>query len=349
MILTEVQSELGAFYRKHTQDVMKMWYDTQDDLSTHMKVISKVKGRAPVLNSMIHNVIQGFTTTWTGADKTIFKAREAQNYRLKVNYSIVPDEIEHSWLAFMNDETKPLKERMIANYIINEDLKPRVQDNLGYLMVKGVYNAGALGTFGNAMNGLEKILDDLLAATDRPCYKVPLTALTDSNIVEQITAFERALPQSAKPKIKKIFMSKNNVERYLLDYEATYGASTLISLTNGVQNANGEMIVRSRLGKRQLIGLSHLADDMVFATVDGNLLKIIDSYDKPEMTDVQISDYTLKLFFQCWMGVDVEIPEMMFIANFTDADAGYPAALFTVNNGVDGLMPKIFADQATWV
>lgn len=348
MNLDEVKAELGAFYRKYNQDIVKMWHETEDELSAHMKVITKVKGRTPILNSTIHHVIQGFTTTWTGADKSHFKAREVLNYRLKVNYSIVPDEIEHSWLAFMNDETKPLKERMIAYYIINEDLKPRVMDDLAYLMVKGVYNAGALGTFGNAMNGLEKIITDLLAATDRPCYKVPITALTDSNIVEQITAFERALPQSVKPKIKKIFMSKNNVESYLLDYEATYGASTLTSITNAVQNANGEMIVRTRLGKRQLIGLSHLADDVVFATVEGNLLKIIDTFEKPEMTDVQIADYMVKLYFQSWLGVDFAVPEFVFIANFADADAGYPAALFTANNGVDGLMPKIFADQATY-
>lgn len=349
IVKTQLVSELGAFYRLHQAEIASMFNGLDSELQPHLRTMTKVKGRVPQISSIIHNVIQGFTSTWSPMGKTHFLAKELLNYRLKVNYPIKPDDIEHSWLAYMNEEGKALKDRSISKYITEVELKPRIADDYNDLMVNGVYDAGDLGTFGKSMNGLATIITGLLANTTRPCYKIPLTAITDSNVVEQITAFERALPQAIKPKIKKIFLSQNNLERYLLDYEATYGASTLATIVEGVSNSGGMIKVRTRVGKRELIGISNLADNIVFATVEGNMVKIIDQFDAPAMTDAQISDYEVKLFFEFWLGIDFAVNEMVFAGNFTDADAGYPAALFTVNNGTDGKLPKLFRDQLTWV
>jgi len=349
IVKTQLVSELGAYYRLNQAQIASMFNNSADELTPHLRTLTRVKGRVPQISTIIHHVIQGFTTTWNEMGKTHFLAKELKNYRLKVNYPIIPDDIEHSWLAYMNEEGKAMKDRSISKYIMEVELKPKIADDLNELMVTGDYDAGDLGTFGKAMDGLSTIITALLANTTRPCYKIPLTAITDSNVVEQITAFERALPQNVKRKIKKIFLSHNNLERYLLDYEATYGASTLATIVEGVSNSDGMIKVRTRVGKRELVALSNLPDNIIFATVEGNMVKIIDTFDAPALTDIQILDYKIKLFFEAWGGVDFAVNEMVFAANFTDADAGYPSALFTTNNGVDGLLPKIFSDQQTWV
>lgn len=301
-------------------------------LDAHTKAISKVKGLYPQGSALITNVVQGFAPVWNDMGSVQIDHKILVNYRHKVNFGFTPDEVQASYWAFLYEENKSIEDMPITKYVLEQMLLPKVVDDIAHLSVKGVYNAGALGTFGNAMNGIEKVLLDMFAGvpgTDHTPFKIPVTALTDTNIVDQVTEFEKAIPSKMKNKIKKLFMSESNKERYIIQYEEQFGANTMVSQDK----------TTSRIGNREIVGLPGMTTDDIFATVENNFVRLVDFFDgKPAITDVQKADYKVKYFMEFWKGYDFLVNELVLVANYTDAEYGLGStALNNKYYGFDGV------------
>jgi hypothetical protein len=198
------------------------------------------------------------------------------------------------------------------------------------LSVNGAFDAAKLDQFGFSMDGIQTILATLTNIVTPPAhtpFKIPLNALTDTNIVDELTAWERALPSKLKGKIKKVFMSENNVERYILQYEDQFG-----------QNKFQSDVLKTRLGKREIIGIEGLETDDIFATTENNFRRLMDVFDAPKITDIQKQDYKVKIFLEFWKGYDFLINELVVVANYADVTYGLGS---TVKNqkyfGFDGV------------
>lgn len=301
-------------------------------LDAHTKAITKVKGLYPQGAALITNVVQGFAPVWNDMGSVQIDHKILKNYRHKVNFGFTPDEVQASYWAHLYEEGKTPESMPITKFVLEQMLLPKVVDDIAHLSVKGVYNGAALGTFGNAMNGIEKIILDLIAAvpgTDHTAFQLPMTALTDANIVDQVTIFERTLPSKVKGKIKKIFMSENNKERYTIQYEEQFGANTLVNKDKAT----------TRVGNREIVGLPGMDTDDIFATVDGNFARLVDFFDgKPAITDVQKADYTVKYFMEFHKGYDFLVNELVFVANYVDLEYGLGSiALNQKYYGFDGV------------
>ena len=283
-------------------------------LDPYAKKVTKVKGNFVNYHRLLSHVVQGFRPQWDELGEASIEHKKLKNFHQKFNYPVIPAEILSSALADMYEEGKKLSDKQITRLII-KDLLATVADDVAYLSIKGVYDAAnAFAQFGKSMDGIEEVIADITANTSHPAYKIPLNALTDDNIVDEITKFEKKLPKFFKNKIKEIHMSENNVERYILKYEDTYGRNTTFK--------DGDKF-KTRLGKRVLVGHPDMADDVIFATPEGNLLKLIDVIDNPPtITDVQVQDYKLKLFGEFWLGYDFGINEAVMVANFADNTEG---------------------------
>lgn len=329
--IDQVQTELGAFFRANNKEVVSMIYRDDVDLNPHCRTITKVKGKFPAIHSVTSHVIQGFRAVWDEMGDTTFKVNELTAYHQKVNFPVYPYQVENSWLAETNEENKDLKDKTISRHIFENELKPVVVQDLQYLVGNGVYDAGRLQEFGYSMNGIKEILRLGLTNADNPMFKIQLDALTESNMVEQITKFERSIPSKIRKFIKKIFLSTNRAEDYAIDYENQFGANTLVK--------EGDFF-KTRLGKRTLIGLDCLnGSNYIFATVDRNLLKLIDMFDMPTVTDIQKEDYKLKVFMEFWLGYGFWTNQMVLTADYTGGATGLGSgefnALYYPNEGLD--------------
>lgn len=303
----------------------------ESTLDKHTKPLTKVKGQFPQGSTLLSNVVQGFDASWNEMGAAQIEHKILRNYHQKVNFGLIPAEILSSYWADLYAENKTKEEMPISKYIIERELLPKVVDDLAYLEIKGVYDAGDLATFGKSMNGIEQILADMFAGvpgTDHTPFKIPVTALTDTNIVDQVTEFEKALPSKMKSKVKKIFMSENNVERYQLQYEDQFSQSQF----------NKDQM-KTRLGKREIIGLPGMDTDDIFCTVDNNFRRLIDVFDgKPTLNDIQKQDYKIKFFMEFWKGYDFLINELVFISNYADLEYGLGStALNQKYYGFDGV------------
>lgn len=333
MVIDDVVKELNTYLSHNPKLISTALNAEMSTLDKHTKPITKVKGRFPQGSTLLTNVVQGFKPEWNELGALQIEHKILRNYHQKVNFPIIPAEILSSYWADLYAEGKDPKDMPISKYIIEKELIPKVTSDMAHLEVKGVYDSADLETFGKSMNGIEKILLDLAAGvpdTDHTAFKIPLSALTDSNIVDQVTDFERKLPSLLKSKVKKIFMSENNVERYILDYEDKFG-----------QNKFQNNALKTRLGKREIVAIPFMETDDIFTTTENNFVRLIDVFDgKPAITDVQKQDYKVKIFMEFWKGYDFLINELVVMANFSDTTYGLGSqALNQKYYGIDGVTP----------
>lgn len=303
-------------------------------LDLHTKPLTKIKGLFPQGHTLLSNVVQGFSSAgFNELGVAQIEHKILKNYHQKVNFAIVPADILSSYWAELYSEGLKPEDMPISKYIIEQELLPKVIDNMATLAVKGVYDAARLDEFGFSMNGIEKILTDLLAGDPavpgvHTPYRIPVNALTDANIVDEVTAFEKQLPSKTKSKVKKIFMSENNVERYILNYEDKFG-----------QNKFQNDALKTRLGKREIIGIPGMDSDLIFATTEDNFRRLIDVFDgSPAVTDVQKENYKVKIFMEFWKGYDFLINQLVYVSNYTNGTLGLGStALNQKYYGEDGV------------
>lgn len=282
---------------------------TSTQVDAICRKITKVQGTYQVLDSTMSHVVQGFAPVWQELGTLSVADKELKNYHQKVNYGFVPADVLSTALADWYEEDVTPTNKMIAKYIA-QWIFTQVQSDVDLLSQIGEYNlALASGAFGYSLNGWNKIVRDALANTVRPVYKIPLDTITNDNIYHQVEAFEFNLPKILDAKIKFIVMSKKNLKRYRIRYRQLWSTSV---------DYDENKRVKSPLDGRALIGLDNLADDIIFATVDGNMLNLIDTIDNPpKFTDVQVQDYKVKMFMEFWKGYDFLINEAVCVADFS--------------------------------
>jgi hypothetical protein len=315
MTIDDVVKELDTFLSNNPTLISAAINRAQNILDLHTQPLTKVKGNYPQGHTLLSDVVQGFDPVWNDLGTLQIEHKILKNYHQKVNFGLIPSQILASYWAELYAEERAPEDMPISRYIIENELLPKVLDNLATLSVTGKYDAARKDEFGYSMNGIKTIIDNLLAAnvaTAPTPYKIPLDAATDLTIVETVTNFERSLPSKMKSKIKKLYFGENFAERHMLDYEDKFGQ-------NKFQNDQ----MKTRLGKREIVIIPGYEGDQIFAHVEGNFKRLIDVFDgAPAVTDIQKQDYKIKIFMEFWKGYDFLIDELVFVSNYADETLG---------------------------
>jgi hypothetical protein len=156
-------------------------------------------------------------------------------------------------------------------------------------------------------------VENALANTTHPAFRIPLNAITPSNILDEVKSFEKQLPKKTRKKVKHLFMSDNLAMTFADQYEKEYGV-------NVNYTADGNM--KTPLTKIEIVGLPSIPDNVVFAPVDSNMVRLIDVQDKPAVTETQTLDYKLKVFMEFFLGYDFLINQLVYVAVFDGSERG---------------------------
>lgn len=312
--VTQVQSELTAYANKNKEAVRSMVY-LKSQVAQYMKTVTKVDGDFPVIHSVTDRVVQGFLAVWNAKGTTSFKPNVLKAYKQKVNFPIVPSDVNKTWLAYLYQEGLSQADMPISKYIIERELGPAVERDVEYLMGNGVYDANDLTTFGKSLDGLKTLLAAGVASSTKPMFKVPLAAITAASILAEVEKFEDNIPSEVSGMIDKIYMSRKNATLYRRAARAAYGTTV---------NMGPKAVDFTADGDRQIIGLNCLnGSDLIFATPDENFLKLIDVIDAPPaITDVQSADYTVKIFMEFTLGIGFAINQMVICSVTSGSGSG---------------------------
>ncbi len=313
MNIEDVKKELNEYISNNKDIVSAGVYSNEITLNKYCKTITAVKGKYPSFHKILGHVVQGWKAEWQKLGEAEFKHKMLKNFRQKVNFEIIPDEVLNTWLAELFVEGKTAEEHPISKHIM-EDLMAKVVDDIEDLSQSGEYDAlTSSGSYGNSIDGIEQQRQNALADVTHPAFKIPLNAITPVNILDEFKSFEKQLPKKTRKKVKYVFVSDSIALEYADQYELTYGKNV-----NYTEDGN---IKTPRL-KFEIVGLPNVPDNFFVATVDGNLARLIDIFDKPGVTDIQKQDYVLKIFMDWHLGYDFLINELTYIAVFDGSDRG---------------------------
>lgn len=324
MTTTDLATELKAYWKAEPGMPGGWVYNPAVQLNKFTKTITKIKDKYIVSNSVLSHVVQGFVNVWNEMGGIKFKSNTLTAYEQKINFSIKPDEIEGTYLAWANEENKQGKDTSIARYIAQE-LEKKVIDDIDILSITGEYDENDLGTFGKSMNGIKVLLEDIIAETlagnsSKPCYLIPIDSITESNAVDQITEFEKAVPTRFRKFYKRIYMGTDKAQMYRIDYENTFGANMNFS--------DGKMM-KTRLNGWDIIGLDNLiGSDLIWCTPDDNFLRLIDLNDMPTIHKIEDIGYEVKIYMRFHLGYGFAYNPMVCIAH-TGSELGYENATAT--------------------
>jgi len=314
MNIQDIAKELQEYIAANPNIVAQTGvYSPEITLNKYCKTITAVKGKFPQFNQITSRVVQGFKAEWQALGEASFKSKKLENFHQKVNFPVIPSEVLNTWLAFLYTEGLKADQHPISKYII-ADLMLKTIDDLEDLSQTGEYDAlTAAGSYGSSLNGIAAVIEAALASATHPAFKIPLNAITPENILDEVKSFEKGLPKKTRKKIKYLFMSENLKLEFMDQYEQHYG--TKVTYTDGDT-------IKTPLTKLEIVGLPSIPDNLIFATVEENMIRLIDVFDKPAITDIQILDYIVKIFMEFWLGYDFMINELVYVAVFDGSDRG---------------------------
>lgn len=311
--ISAIRQELGDYSRANNKRVREIIYNT-GELSAHANTITKIDDEFPAMHSIGGRLIKQFRSQFDGQGDFRFKANILKTYHQKADVIFEPADVLRSWISSdMYKEKVPLAQKPISRYIIDVMLPKLLANDISFLEFKATFNDGTYA-FGDSMDGILALLNNGLVDADNPMFRIPLNVLTDDNIVAEVTKFERNIPAKLKPFIKKICMSKSNFERYILNYEDRFGKNTDYTTT-------GKM--KTRLGRREIVGFDgQEGSDLIWATLDDNLLKLIDEFNFPGITSIQELDRSLKILMEFHLGYGFWTNQLVLVSDYGGTTRG---------------------------
>lgn len=307
--IEEIRSELVSYVNSNPHEFQKGILSESIFLSKYAKRLTKINGEYPSVVALMGHVVQSFySKKFTPFSDVIFKKKDLKTYRQKVDFLIDPAEILGTIYAYKFDEGKDPQEKLITKETMDM-VNAKIIDDLDYLHIQGVYDATKVGKdnpeFGFSMDGIQTTLTKILADAESPAYLIPGNAITANNILSEINAFEKNLPAKVKPKVKRIFTSLEDKEEYEEAYDDTY---------KNTPSFNSEDITKTRLGKREIVGVPGLDKGTIFATIEGNLLELVDVVENPgHISGIQVHDRTIKLLSEFSLNYDFAINQYLYV------------------------------------
>lgn len=306
--VTELRKDLAGYINNGNKTFLQgALLSGEIFLSKHTRRLTKINGEYGSVVALIGHVVQAYySKSFTPFDDVSFKEKTLKTFRQKVDFQLDPAEVLGTIYAEMFDEGKKPQDKKVAKEVLAL-VVAKIIDDLNVLSITGKYDATKVGAtppvFGKSMDGLNEVLVKL-KASGKP-YLLPGDAITDSNIVDVVTAYEKNIPSLAKPKVKKIFMSEEDLETYQELYDDLFGLRP---------SYDSSSAVKTRFGKREIVGIPGLTKGTIFSTIDNNFLELVDVVENPaQITDIQVNHRIIDMLAEFSLAYDFGFDQYVYL------------------------------------
>lgn len=271
--VTDLKTEYGAYYENNPDNMKRLVSVIRQKAKTvehaTVKVIKDTIYKAS--KTSLGNIVQPFQKGFTVRGDLEFTPATINLFKMKIDISMYPDDIVESYVGFLASiEDKERKNWPLIRYAIEEEIVPQIAEDLeNNEYWAGVYatpTPGTPGAAGTSMDGLKKIIDDGVTATE--VQVVSLTGgITTTNAMAQIEAFSDNIPDKFEGVPMIMAMSPANRKKYFRDKRNTQGGNT--------NYAEGNKLVIDDAEHIEIVGLPSMAgSDYIWCTPKKNYLWI---------------------------------------------------------------------------
>jgi hypothetical protein len=308
MTITDILAEFGAYYAKSPANAKRVLQLLMQPSIT-AQIMTPIKSDDTLYklgHATISSIVQPFQKSWTPKNAMEVKPNTIQQFEMKVDEEIYPDDIEASWLGFLSgtdiDRSKwPLIKWMIEKFYLPK-IKEDVELNEIYKGVHADPGAGVPGAAGTSMTGLRSQIDaGLTGGTINLC---DVGALDSATIFDQVEDFVDMISAVYQHTSMPVCMSPAWAKAYHRDKRA-----------QGFYDYKSDKEINANIDftPQQVVALPSMAGtDDIFATPKANMIHLTKRSAGKNKFKVETMQRAVYFFTDWWEGVGFGIDQAVF-------------------------------------
>lgn len=253
-------------------------------------------------------VAQAFKKQWSPIGDTTFKPHEIKLFKHKMDVEIYPDDVEKSWLAFMAGPGIDRKEWPIGRFIAERYLLPQYMSDIEINeRVTGVFAAPANDTTpanaGTAMDGLIKILDNHITASQITPFSTGALSATAATFVGQVEGLIKSIDPKIRRFVKSVQIPMEKMDAWKSGMRTLYNQNYL-QQSDIMKIADHDIAV-------ELVEAQD-GTDLIWATTDENFVRYVKREKNAKMFEITSDKRLVNIFSDHWEGLGFNVPQFVF-------------------------------------
>ena len=310
MNISDIITEFGAYYLKNGQNAARLYQllranSATSELLTPVMTDETIWRAAKAIQKRI---LQPFQKAFTPIDGAEFTPLEIRMYKMKVDDSQYPDDLEASWLGFLAGNSTDRTTWPFVRWYVEQILIPQAIEDLElYEIFWGVYASptpGTAGDAGTAMDGINKVIMDLQDAGSIDPILTGTLEADHSDFVDQIEEFADGINAKYAMQSMSLAMSETNAKKYRRGYDAKYGRNTNQIGKNDIEVSKTNLTV---VGLPSMVG-----SDGIWCTPKANAIKLMKRTENINYVEIEKVDRQVKFYTDYSIGVGFIIPQAVF-------------------------------------
>jgi len=309
LAIADVVAQFGAYYLNNNQNLASLYQllrrATQtESMFTPVNTDDTIWRAAKTLFT---RVVQPFQTKFTPLASVTFVPVEIKQFRMKVDAQEYPDELEASWLGFLDGPDIDRKAWPFVRWYCEIYLIPQVKQDIEQLEIyQGVYQppvAGQPGAPSTSMDGIKVTINRHITAGRITPITTGALAIDPLDFVDQIEGFVDGIDKAYWNIPMMLGLSETLERRFLRGQERKYGKNT-----GG--GALGNVVNNTNITLKGLV--SHQNTEKFWCTPVANAIMLRKRAQNQTAIQVENVDRLLKFFTDFSMGIGFIIPEIVF-------------------------------------
>ncbi len=257
-------------------------------------------------------VLQPYQDEFTPKGGVEFKPVTTILHKVKIDEEFNPHKLQSTWLGFLSSNntdvtTWPFIRWFIEGYLmkqINEDLEMKAI----YKGVQADYVEGEAGDAIATMNGLEKIMNDLIAANDLDPILVGAIEADDDDFVTQIEEFVQALPEKYRYMQMELNMNRTLRDKFKRGIRAKYRTNYDPADVKNYKIVDYDNI--TVVGRPSMQGKSR-----IFCSPTYNMPFYVKGFENKNGFQIEKSKRKVAIYTEWWVGLNILQPEIFFCSD----------------------------------
>lgn len=309
--IDQLKADFGDYYLSAGQNLNNLHllpfesFDTRDAFTivpTNDTIIRES-------NVEVDEILQSYQDEFTPKGKVAFKPVEFPLYQMKIDQEFNPTKLQRSWVGFLaannvDRTTWPFIRWIIEMYLT----KKSMEDLEKQAIYNGVYAApqdGVASAASTVMNGVRKIVTDMVAAGSLDEIVTGAASGTPATFVTQIEDFVKAWPEKYRRMAMPINMSRTLEERFVEGMQVKYNLQ--YAQTGQLRNVRNFENV-SVVGRPSMEGAAGW-----WATPKYNALMGVKGFENVNAFKIESAKRKVAMYSDWWAGIYFIQPEILFV------------------------------------
>ena len=143
----ELRTEFGRYVSAEKMTIFNTLLTPSNSMQ-YMSTIITDKFQVKATQSSITSVLQSFVPQWTPKGKSKFTPLTIEQYPMKINVSIIPADVINDVLGYLYDEKLDPKDMPIVRYIVEQLIRPKLEEDRELAISRGRFVEPAVGEDG---------------------------------------------------------------------------------------------------------------------------------------------------------------------------------------------------------